>query len=138
MVALSCFTRMDPQQRDLFKQAVFRGSPLPADWPSDFAIITACDPEGRAASPADNAAADARLEEDLRSAGYRLHRITGGSSDGAHLEPGWGVVVGLPGAVEFGRRNRQVAVFCVRAGVLTLVDCQDGSVEDLGRPFVLL
>ena len=129
---------MDPQQRDLFKLAVFRGEPLPADWSTDFAVITACDPEGRAASLADNVAADARLEAELRSAGFRLHRITGGSADGHHLEPGWGVPIGLPGAVEFGRRYRQVAVFYVQAGALTLVDCEDGSTEDLGRPFGLV
>jgi len=129
---------MDPQQRDLFKLAVFRGEPLPADWPTDFAVITACDPEGRAASLADNVAADASLEAELRAAGGRLHRLTGGSADGIHLEPGWGVPIGLPGAVEFGRRYRQVAVFYVRAGALTLVDCEDGSSEDLGRPFGLV
>ncbi len=126
---------MDPQQRDLFKQAVFRGESLPADWPTDFAVITACDPEGRAASLADNVAADARLEAELRAAGFRLHRITGGSADGLHLEPGWGVPIGLPGAVEFGRRYRQLAIFAVRAGRLALVDCEDGSAEDLGRDF---
>jgi hypothetical protein len=129
---------MDPQQRDLFKQAVFRGEPLPAEWPADFAIITAYDPEGRAASPADNVAADAMLKAELQAAGFRLHRLTGGSADGVHQEPGWGVTVGLPGAVEFGRRYRQVAVFYVRAGALTLVDCEDGSVEDLGRSFGLV
>lgn len=129
---------MDPQLRDLFKQAVFRGEPLPADWPADFAIITAYDPEGRAASQADNVAADDRLKGELQAAGFRLHRLTGGSEDGVHLEPGWGVTVGLPGAVEFGRRYRQVAVFFVRAGALTLVDCEDGSAEDLGRPFGLV
>lgn len=117
---------------------MFRGEPLPADWPTDFAIITACDPEGRAASPADNVAADARLEADFRAAGFLLHRLTGGSADGIHLEPGWGVPIGLPGAVEFGRRYRQVAIFYVRARALTLVDCEDGSSEDLGRPFGLV
>jgi hypothetical protein len=129
---------MDPQQRDLFKQAVFRGEPLPADWPTDFAIITAYDPEGRATSPEANVAADAMLKAELQAAGFRLHRITGGSADGVHLEPGWGVAVGLPGAVEFGRRYRQVAVFYIRAGSLILVDCEDGSAEDLGRPFGLV
>jgi hypothetical protein len=117
---------------------VFRGEPLPTDWPTDFAIITANDPEGRAASPVDNAVADARLEAELRDAGFRLHRITGGSADGVHLEPGWGVPIGLPRAVECGRRYRQLAVFYVRAGALTLVDCEDGSSEDLGRPFGLV
>lgn len=129
---------MDPQQRDLFKQAVFRGEPLPADWPADFAIITAYDPEGRATSPEANVASDAMLMAELQAAGFRLHRLTGGSADGVHLEPGWGVTVGLPGAVEFGRRYRQVAVFYVRAGQLALVDCEDGFAEDLGRPFSLV
>lgn len=126
---------MTPAQRESFKQAVFRFEALPTDWPADFAIITAYDPDGLATTPEANRQADAALEAELRSAGYVLHRITGGSADGAHLEPGWGVPIGLPGAVEFGRRYRQLAVFCVRGGVVSLVDCVDGSAEVLGRPF---
>ena len=129
---------MTPAQREQFKQAIFQFTPLPTDWPADFAIITAYDPDGLPTSPELNLAADAALEADLRAAGYRLHRITGGSADGVHLEPGWGVPIGLPGAVEFGRRYGQVAVFAVRAGALSLVDCEDGSSEDLGRPFRLV
>ena len=126
---------MTPEQRAQFKQAVFRFAPLPADWPADFAVITAYDPDGLPTTAEQNLAADLALEADLRAAGYRLHRITGGSADGVHLEPGWGVPIGLPGAVEFGRRYRQVAVFTVKGGVVSLVDCADGSAEDLGRDF---
>jgi hypothetical protein len=126
---------MTPEQRAQFSQAVFRCEPLPADWPADFAIIAAYDPDGQPTTAEQNLAADAALEADLRAAGYRLHRITGGSADGVHLEPGWGVPIGLPGAVEFARRYGQVAVFAVRAGRLALVDCEDGSAEDLGRDF---
>ncbi len=126
---------MTPEQRAQFSQAVFRFTPLPADWPADFAIITAYDPDGQPTTAEQNLAADLALEADLRAAGYRLHRITGGSADGVHLEPGWGVPIGLPGAVEFGRRYRQVAVFTVKGGVVSLVDCADGSAEDLGRDF---
>ncbi len=126
---------MTPEQRALFKQAVFRSAPLPADWPADFAIITAYDPDGLPTTAELNRAADEALESELRAAGYRLHRVTGGSVDGVHLEPGWGVPIGLPGAVEYGRRYRQLAVFCVQGGVLSLVDCADGASEDLGRPF---
>ena len=126
---------MHPEQRAQFSQAVFRFASLPVDWPTEFAIITAYDPDGLATSAELNAAADAALEAELRSAGSRLHRITGGSADGVHLEPGWGVPIGLPGAVEFGRRYRQLAIFAVRAGRLALVDCEDGSAEDLGRDF---
>ena len=126
---------MTPAQREQVKQAVFRFEPLPADWPTDFAVITAYDSDGLPATPEANLAGDAALEAELRAVGYRLHRITGGSADGVHLEPGWGVPIGLPGAVEFGRRYRQLAVFAVRAGRLALVDCEDGSAEDLGRDF---
>ncbi len=126
---------MTPEQRAQFSQAVFRYEPLPADWPADFAIITAYDPDGLPTTAEQNLAADAALEADLRAAGYRLHRITGGSADGVHLEPGWGVPIGLPGAVEFGRRYRQVAIFTVKGGAVSLVDCADGSAEDLGRDF---
>ena len=126
---------MTPEQRAQFKQAVFRLEPLPADWPADFAIITAYDPDGLPTAPERNLEADTALESELRSAGYRLHRITGGSADGVHLEPGWGVPIELPGAVAFGRRYRQLAVFCVQGGVVSLVDCEDGSAEDLGREF---
>jgi hypothetical protein len=126
---------MTPEQRAQFSQAVFRCEPLSADWPADFAIITAYDPDGLPTTAEQNLAADFALEAELRAAGYRLHRITGGSADGVHLEPGWGVPIGLPGAVEFGRRYRQVAVFAVRAGRLALVDCEDGSAVDLGRDF---
>jgi hypothetical protein len=126
---------MTPEQRAQFSQAVFRCEPLPADWPADFAIITAYDPDGLPTTAEQNLAADLTLEADLRAAGYRLHRITGGSADGVHLEPGWGVPIGLPGAVEFGRRYRQVAVFTVKGGAVSLVDCAAGSAEDLGRDF---
>ena len=129
---------MTPAQRAQFKQAVFRGAPPPPDWPADFAIITAHDPAGVVTSPGRNIAADVALEAELRASGCRLHRITGGSADGVHQEPGWGVPIGLPGAVEVGRRHGQLAIFVVRAGRLALVDCADGSVEDLGRDFGLV
>ena len=126
---------MTPVQREQFKQAVFRFAPLPTDWPEAFAIITAYDPDGLSTTSELNIAADVALESELRAAGYRLHRITGGSADGVHLEPGWGVPIGLPGAVEFGRRYRQLAIFHVQGGVVSLVDCDDGSAEVLKRPF---
>ena len=126
-----------PSHRELFAQAVFRGEPFPSDWTSDFAIITAHDPEGVVAPPAANLRADAQLEAELMAAGYRLHRITGGSSDGAHQEPGWAVPIGIVEAVGYGRKYRQLAVFYVNSGRLSLVDCETGVAVDLRRAFVL-
>jgi hypothetical protein len=124
---------MDPVLRTQYKQAVFRFEPLPVGWPAEFAVITAYDPEGRVTDPADNEIADQVLAAELRGAGYCLHRIVGQSPDGTHQEPGWAVTVGLPGAIEFGRRFGQLAIFYIRQGRLTLVDCDDGAAEDLGR-----
>ncbi len=126
---------MTPAQRDQFMQAVFRFEPLPADWPTEFAIVTAYDPDGLPTTPERNLVADRALAEELGAAGYRMHRITGGSADGVHLEPGWGVPIGLPGAVEFGRRYRQVAVFYVRGAEVSLVACADGASEVMPRAF---
>ena len=58
---------MTPEQREQFKQAVFRLEPLPADWPADFAIITAYDPDGQATSLERNLEADAALAAELRA-----------------------------------------------------------------------
>ncbi|MGA0133622.1 MAG: DUF3293 domain-containing protein [Opitutales bacterium] len=129
---------MNPELRECFRQAVFRGKPLPADWPEAFAIITAYNQEGRSDPPADNVAADASLEAKLRAEGLRIHRVTGGSADGSHLEPGWAASLSLSDAIDIGRHYRQAAVFYVRDGRLWLVDCLDGTVEALGRGFDLI
>ena len=122
---------MTPAQRELFKHAVFKFEPLPAN----FAIITAYDPNGLTTDPERDVAADEALAAELSTAGYRLHRITGGSAAGTHVEPGWGVPIGLPRAIEYGRRYRQEAVFFVQGGRVALVDCTDGSTEVFGQPF---
>ena len=133
--AQSSLCAMTPAQRELFKHAVFKFEPLPADWPANFAIITAYDPNGLTTEPGRNVAADEALAAELSTAGYRLHRIIGGSADGTHVEPGWGVPIGLPEAIEYGRRYRQAAVFFVRGDRVALVDCADGSAEVFRRPF---
>ena len=128
-------SRMPRSYHALFSQAVFRGDPLPEDWPADFIIITAYDPEGRSVSPATNAAADQALALELRGAGHRLHRISGESPDGRHREPGWALAIGLSEAIKYGRKYRQLGVFQIRAGRLFLVDCGDGSATALDRAF---
>jgi hypothetical protein len=127
---------VSPKQAALYAGAVFRGEPLPAGWPVDFAIVTACNPWGRVVSAEENQAADEALCAGLREAGYALHRLTGGSADpSGHQEPGWAVALDPGQALAWGRRQRQDAVFLVRAGRLSLLVCADGSEVDLGRPF---
>ena len=129
---------MSPGQAALYAQAVFRGEPLPPDWPADFAIVTACNPWGGVVAAEENRDADHALWTGLSAAGFATHRITGGSADpSGHQEPGW-AALDPSQALAWGRRHRQDAVFLVRAGRLSLLVCADGAEVDLGRPFCLL
>jgi hypothetical protein len=130
---------VSPEQAALYAQAVFRGSPLPPDWPADFAIVTACNPRGRVVTAEENRAADQALRAGLAEAGFAVHRVTGGAADpSGHQEPGWAVALDPGQALAYGRRHRQDAVFLVRAGRLSLLVCADGAEVDLGRPFCLV
>ena len=74
----------------VFKQVVFRAA-VPMDgWPDHFAIVTAYNPDGLSAEPAVNAGADAMLRAALEKMDLKHFRLTGGSRDEAHQEPGWG------------------------------------------------
>lgn len=76
--------------------------PAPAqrpDWdlPASFHVVTAADPQSQPADPAQNAAANARLEAALRTHGAELRPIDATSADGTHAEPSfavWGVPAG--------------------------------------------
>jgi hypothetical protein len=97
------------------------------------AIVTACNPHDRPTDDETNRRADAALAAELDRLGWRRFRVIGGSPDGAHQEPGWGVDCGsMAAAIDLGRRWGQVAVFWVEQEALHLVDCHDGSVEALG------
>ena len=120
---------------DLYAQTVFAHAALPAGWPAHFWIITAYPPTGEAApSAARLAELDAALVDALRAEGAdALHRVTGGSPDGAHTEPGWAAALSTEAAMRLGRQFRQVAIFRVEAGRLAVVDCENGRVFELAR-----
>lgn len=130
---------MTPAQVALYAQAVFRGAPMPAGWPVDFAIITAWNPWGAAVAVAENERADAALHGAILAAGLIPHRVVGGSVDPAgHQEPGWAVATDPDQARAWGAAFRQDAVFLVRAGQLHLLACVTGQEIALGRPFTLV
>lgn len=130
---------MTPAKVALYAQAVFRGAPLPAGWPADFAIITAWNPWGATVALADNERADATLHGEILAAGLTPHRVVGGSVDPTgHQEPGWAVAAVPDQARAWGVAFRQDAVFLVQAGRLRLLACVTGQEIDLGRPFTML
>ena len=105
----------------------------PTPLPERFVIVTAHNPDAVRTDAALNAAADARLHAELVADGHVPFRVTGGSPDRAHLEPGWGIATTDPEALgaDLARRHRQLAFFWICAGDLWLVDT-----ATLARTFV--
>lgn len=89
--------------------------------PARFGVISAYNPNGRKASLTKNRAADARLKRRLETLGLEHFRVTGGSRDGLHREPGWGIVVSGPAPLRrLTREFRQDAYFWIKDGRILL------------------
>jgi hypothetical protein len=118
----------------VFKQVFFRAA-VPMDgWPDQFAIVTAYNPDGLSAEPAVNAGADAILSAALEKMGLKHFRVTGGSRDEAHQEPGWGFWPATPrSARELSRSFRQLAFFWIEHDRVSLVNSRTGESTGLGR-----
>lgn len=111
-----------------FSRTYFSADKRTARWPDRFAVVTAHNPDGVIVSHAANRVADAKLERRLIALGCSPFRVTGGSKDMSHAEPGWGFAIGKPEvAVWLGREFRQLAIFWVEKGDLFLVDCSGHS-----------
>ena len=92
-------------------------------WPETFAVVTAHNPEGVVDDPSANETADLSLRQEIERAGLIHFRVTGGSLDGRHQEPGWGIVLQNPEkARHLSEQFRQLAFFWVEQGQLSLID----------------
>jgi hypothetical protein len=101
--------------------------------PAAFAVITACNPNGRTVAAEANRQATESLHQALTVGGHETFPVTGGSSDFLHAEPGFGVAFpSREEAVSWGRRFRQEAIFWIAAGNLELVPCDGGPSLMLG------
>jgi len=115
---------------EAYKSTVFEYQDFPADWPKSFAILTAYATTGETWTDAQNKEADQKLEAELRKAGYRLHRISGYSSDLKTYEEGWAVVMDLKPAWDLAVKYKQVALFYYQDDELLLVYSKDFSRHD--------
>lgn len=123
---------MDPLPT-VFTQVFFRATTPMDGWPEQFAIVTAYNPDGVSEEPAVNAGADATLRATIETMGLQYFRVTGGSRDGAHQEPGWGFAPATPrSARELSLSFRQLAFFWVENDRVSLVDSRYGDSTDLG------
>ena len=109
-----------------YDQAHFQLDSPPMDLPVGFGIVTACNPMGVTVEASVNEDLDRDLGLSLLRRGIPHFRVTGGSRDMSHAEPGYGCAVDLERIVELGRQWNQEAVFWVQGDQLFLVSC-DGS-----------
>ena len=96
-------------------------------WPDEFVIVTACNSRGKIVDAERNECLDQELSALLEVKGLVHCRMTGGSPDGSHREPGYLVECDLEVGLVLGKRFEQVAIYGVFDGELYLVDCQDGK-----------
>ncbi|MFC5136958.1 DUF3293 domain-containing protein [Actinomycetospora rhizophila] len=96
-------------------------------------VVTAHNPGAERPGAAENAARQARLEEDLDAQGVRWRRTVAGAEDGSHAEEG-ALVVGLDdtAACALGAAWGQDAVFRWSSSAWTVLACDGSPSVDLG------
>ncbi len=96
-------------------------------------VITAHNPAGRLACDKANAAAQARLESELRRRGLTWWPAAGGDAPWTHVEAGVALIgVPAPVAVALGAEFKQDAIFVFTTADRRIVSCTDARVETTG------
>ena len=108
---------------DSYKDTVFHGPEPTEGWPKTFAIVTACNPDGKTAEDTENESATRELSGALVQLALPHRSMTGGSPDGKHQEPGYLVECDLSTALELGVRFQQEAIFWIEDGQVSTVAC---------------
>jgi len=115
-----------------YYSTVFLLEDAPTPLPSSFSIVTAWNPMDELTPLEANEKRDGELRGMLELRGISYFRATGCSPDLSHREPGWAMVVEDEVALGFAREFRQRGLWRVVGDRLWLVDCEDGSAEEVG------
>jgi hypothetical protein len=96
-------------------------------------VLTAHNPAGRRAPDAANAAAQARLESQVRRRGLTWWPADGGDASWTHVEPSV-ALIGIPeaDAIALGAEFKQDAIFVFNPASRRVVSCIDSRVETTG------
>ncbi len=94
-----------------------------ADWPKQFAIITAYAPTGAKWTDEKNQNADRGLEEKLWKLAPWVRRVTGFSPSSGHAEPSWAVPIEFRHACDLGQDYAQDAIYYVKQDTLFVSYC---------------
>lgn len=129
-----CSVRRDlyPRVRAEYFDTQFRTQKPVSGWPTQFAVITARNPDGCCTGDKHNKSLDAELDTFCAAKDLARWSVTGGSRDFSHAEPGFGVECDLPTALAVGRRFRQEAIFWIQNGLLSLQMCDGAHDVPLG------
>jgi hypothetical protein len=97
---------------------------LPASGPpARFGIVTAYNAASAIATEETNKNEDGELKRFLVVAGLPHFRVTGGSRDGSHQEPGYGIAAASPEIIRpISRRFRQEAFFWAENGTVYVIN----------------
>ena len=116
-----------------YLETVFVGTPPVAGWPSNFHIITACNPK-RIVPEQQNHEADARLRAQLEQEQFEHFPITGCSADLRHQEVSRGIIGVTPErAIQIGREYGQNAIIEIVGGEAFIVSCETPERQSIGQ-----
>lgn len=110
-----------------YSHARFRAK-LPHDGlPEAFAVITACNPEGKTTSQAENDERTRQFQAQFAQLGLDHFTVTGFDLKSPHEEAGFGVVCDDATACAFGDQWMQEAIYHVKRGVISLIHLRSGD-----------
>jgi len=106
-----------------YYQARFRAELPHYGLPESFAIITACNPDGKPSPEKKNAGHTRRLQKELARLAFDHFPVTGYDPGSSHAESGFGVVCDATTGISLGDSFHQEAVFHVHRGEVALIAC---------------
>ncbi|MFI5349012.1 MAG: DUF3293 domain-containing protein [Elusimicrobiota bacterium] len=116
---------MDDRPNPDHLKAYFTADVPASGLPRRFGIVTGYNAESRIAPDDANMKADEELRRELVAAGLPHFRVTGGSRDDSHREPGYGISADSPEPIRtISRRFRQEAFFWVEDGVVYVINTE--------------
>jgi hypothetical protein len=111
--------------------AYFRADPR-GRLPVRFGVVTAHNPLGKRGTSAANRRRDAALRRHLDKMRLERFRVIGGSKDGKHREPGWGVIAPRETVRALAALFEQDAYFWVSSGKVLLGSSLGGRLKPAG------
>lgn len=109
-----------------YLQTVFQTKACPPGWPNCFAVVTACNPNGVFQAEFENQKLDEAFRAELEKKNISYYRVTGGSPDFCHAEPGFAVAVDLDTSLALARQWQQEAIFWIEDKFVFVIP-NDGS-----------